>query len=300
MASEVPSCIGHIQLRNTVQRYLLVDRKKLGAKMKMNRMILMLGFLSISSPAVPEWTGTTDTDPFTDKSVSVASSSYEDGAHTRSIVVKCDGDEFSTYVAFGEYLGDEMLDARYRVDKNDPVETSWRPSADGTAAFAYSALARGLVSGQSIVIEVSDYRGVAHRAKFDLTGSSAKVLPVMNVCNERIKPLAQGIEGLRNDFAQELERFSAIRVSLAKEMLSQRGDYDGPIDSDLDSEFALALQKSADAFVEACKSKNLSEDECGSVGILLSADLEFELETTVYAMSSGDVNLRLGKLSQFD
>ncbi len=135
--------------------------------------------------ALADWNLDQGVDPLTDEEIYVAKSDYQINIHTRSAVVRCAGLEFEVYFDFDEFLDNDLVKIRYRVDKDELEEGLWSPSADGTAVFAKRPedIAHKLAQGSQFIIEADDFRGVRHRSTFSLQGSSSAILPVMKACS---------------------------------------------------------------------------------------------------------------------
>jgi hypothetical protein len=88
------------------------------------------------------------------------------------------------YFEFDEYLGGDLVNVRYRVDKGELEHDRWGPSARGTMVFASKpeVVVYKLVHGSEFIIEAEDFRGVRHRSTFSLMGSSEAILPIMKAC----------------------------------------------------------------------------------------------------------------------
>ncbi len=142
-------------------------------------LIILMPFASLA-----DWNLDQGIDPLTDEEIFVARTEYREGIHTRSVTVRCAGGEFSVYFGFDEFLDDDPVVIRYRVDKAELQQDRWVPSARGTAVFADKPanLAYQLAHGSQFIIEVEDFRGVRDRSAFSLQGSSAAILPVMTAC----------------------------------------------------------------------------------------------------------------------
>ena len=146
---------------------------------------VLIAMLLIPLAALADWTLDQGVDSLTDAPIYVARTDYQiDRIHTRSAFVRCAGAEFDVYFDFDEYLGDDLVAVRYRVDTGELEHDRWSPSARGTVVFVGNPedVAYKLVHGSQFIIEAENYRGVRHRSTFSLLGSSAAILPVMTAC----------------------------------------------------------------------------------------------------------------------
>lgn len=233
---------------------------------------IIIGIVSIALPVVTlaDWTLETESDPLTDETIATAMTVHVAGTNTHSIIVRCKENDFTVYVSLDEFIDDDLVDIRYRIDKGKLIEQTWSPSAAGTSVFAQdeNELARQLVGGSTFIIEVRDFRGVAHRATFDLNGGASKILRVMEACDINLEPFHQQVEGLSPDIAMELEKWAPDQISEAKEIMGGLGKYDGPIDSKMDGQFALDLQGMRNQYVKDCLSGRDRSDECKALKIM--------------------------------
>jgi hypothetical protein len=75
---------------------------------------------------------------------------------------------------------------RFRIDKNEPQKGIWLASSTGTILLVVGtgavSLARDMLAGREILLEVTDYRGVVRRARYSLAGSPAAIGKVMDEC----------------------------------------------------------------------------------------------------------------------
>ncbi len=247
-----------------------------------------------------KWTLDTKTDPFTDETVAIAVGSSGAGTNKNSAVIRCKGTEFSTYFNFREYLGNDLMEVRYRVNKEKVVEDKWLPSSKGTAIFAVddAHLARLLMTGDSFVIEVTDFRGVGHTASFDLSGSYDAIAPVLKQCGVAEIGLHDNVPGLRLDIALDLERWGPRNISVNKQILASLGEYDGPHDSSIEPEFALAVQAFYDSYIERCRQKKISGTHCETMQIFWDNNMESDWRPLVTSVirASGNLKKQAGKL----
>ena len=152
-------------------------------------LIILMPFAGLA-----DWNLDQGIDPLTDEEIFVARTEYRDGIQMRSVTVRCAGGEFSVYFDFDEFLDNDPVVIRYRVDKAELRQDRWVPSARGTAVFAGKPenLAYQLAHGSQFIIEVEDFRGVRDRSTFGLQGSSAAILPVMTACGvDDVPPLTE-------------------------------------------------------------------------------------------------------------
>ncbi len=210
--------------------------------------------------AQASWLLTEKSDPLTDERVTTAVLRSGDTA----VVVRCDGSVFEVYVEVGEYLSNDMVSVRYRVDKGDLKEALWLPSAKGTAVFADedAAIARAMASGSTFILEATDFRGQPHRVTFDLA-NSAEVLPVvLKNCGLAESGMEESVQGLREEIGLALERWGPKTISVNKNILIELGFYDGTLGDEMTAEFALAVQSAYDDYIQKCRDGEINGIIC--------------------------------------
>ena len=226
--------------------------------------------------AGPGWVLDEKVDPLTDEKIATAMSNYAVGLAQRSAVVRCKGTKLEVYFGFGEFLNNDRVPVRYRLDKNPLVDEKWFPSAEGTAVFAHedAEIARLLIKGTTFIIEAEDFRGQPHRASFDLSGARQTLSHVLQQCGVSEAGLDQEVEGLRREIALDLERWGPKNISTNKRILRALAAYDGPQNTTIEPAFALAVQRFYDYYLQQCREKKLSGSNCDSLHIFWKSGME--------------------------
>lgn len=105
----------------------------------------------------------------------------------KTVEVRCTGNELFAYVDFSRYLDNERVQIRYRINKREPVDESWLPSAEKTAVFANDAesFALLLVAGNRLVFEATNYQAQTYTATFPLRNSAKTINRVLTDCKQR-------------------------------------------------------------------------------------------------------------------
>lgn len=150
----------------------------------MTKIVLTLIAL-VPFAVLADWELRQGVDSLTDEEIYTAKSAYKKGSRMRSVAVMCVEGDFDVYFEFDQFLGDDPVVMRFRVDKADLQHGRWDLAVGGTAVFADMPknVAYQLAHGSSFIVEAQDFRGVQHRSVFDLKGSTAAILPVMTACN---------------------------------------------------------------------------------------------------------------------
>jgi hypothetical protein len=214
-------------------------------------------------------------DPFTDQCVVTALASYAEGMSKRTACIRCAGAKLDVCFDFGEFLADDRVSIRYRIDKGPVANEEWFPSAEGTAVFANepAELVRFLMRGSMLNIEAQDFRGQPHRASFDLAGASALLKAVLDNCGVSDIGMHLLVEGLRREVGLELERWGPKNISINKRILARLGAYDGALDTSIEPKFAIAVQRFYDAYISKCRDGELNGASCESLRIFWKAGM---------------------------
>jgi len=148
----------------------------------MRKLMVLATLLTIAFAAesqIGSFTVSITTDELTDEKVILAFTkaiSYPDAANDAALILRCVRDAFDIYIYADEFLNiDDEVPAQYKIDGvlvKDP--TTFTPSTDGTAAFAFApkAFLVDLVNGDDsdMVIRLWDYQGTPYTYKFRLEG----------------------------------------------------------------------------------------------------------------------------------
>ena len=213
---------------------------------------LPLALLIPSIGNAAEWTELSSSDPFTDEVRLSALTSIE----RASIVVRCADGLLETYIDMGDYLGDGLLDVRFRFDSDEAVREEWLPSSKGTAVFARDDLdfARRLLRSDRFAFEVNDYRGVAHQAVGDLPSDGSVLREVMTACGIAAVSVSDVDPTIPTNISSSIERWGPTNVLINKQILQVLGKYDGPINSEKDIELHRAATAILDEYMQRCVS----------------------------------------------
>ena len=196
--------------------------------------------------AYAEWLLSRAIDPFTDQETITAHVE----THRGTIFVRCKDDDFVMYVSVDEFLSTKGVNFKYRVDQQEVVETRGPVSADGVGVFFNfpETHARRFMTGEVVLFEVYDYRGVGHRRKFSLSGADAPIKDVLTACGSRTSVP----EGLDLDVVKGVDNWPNAFTLLAKRSLSNAGFYKGNIDDNKDDSIYFAVQKAKPGFIRFC------------------------------------------------
>ena len=215
--------------------------------------------------AQDKWSFEERIDELTDNKIAVASKSF---TRNTGVYVRCEQrtkrqGKFKVYFVFGEYLNTKLVPIRYRIDKGTLEEDKWWPSTKGTGVFVDAGdsaeIARQMMRGSKMIVEATDFRGQRHRIRFDLTGATRAIEPVLQLCSISRIALHEKIQGLRKEISLEMELWGPKNISIKKKILFALGAYDGAIDEKIDTSFAFSVQKFYDARILNCKKSESPE-----------------------------------------
>jgi len=267
--------------------------------MKSLQIVLTLIFvLTFLTTTYSEWTFKESTDPLTDQKISTAILSNDD---EKSIVLRCTGNKFEIYFEFGKFLSNSKVPVKYRIDKNDMVEESWYPSAKGTSVFSSESaeLARNMISGKTFIIEVNDFRGQPYRSTFDISKCSEIVTKTLSNCGLKTINIRKSIDGLREEIARNIEKWGPKNISMGKRILTELKFYSGPINNEIEPDFAIAIQTFYDDYIKKCKDGEINGAMCKSLKLLSNHDkskLIIPVTAALYELAPQSLKKEAGSL----
>lgn len=232
-----------------------------------------------TSPAGPSWELVRTKDEMTDMqrvSARLGSGGGGSGSDSTVLTVRCVGQYLEALATFDGYLGDDGRPVRYRVDQQASQQESWSVSAKGTAVFSPESVdfARQLLPARKLLIEATDFRGVAHRATYEWASGADKVEEVLRACNLTREGLEQQIPGLRKDIALQIERWGAQYIVFNKRALAAIAGFKGEATPEMTPEFALAVQSYSDDYTARCKAGKAQGLHCNTMRTLIKAKME--------------------------
>lgn len=222
-----------------------------------------------------------------------------------SVHVRCMGKDLDVLVAINEYLGNDRRPVQYRFDRQELLKENWMVSSKGTAIYADNErdFARQLLSSKKLIVEVGDFRDVPHRATFEWSSGEDRVREVLHACTIPEAGLSAAIPGLRKEVAREMERWGPRNIRTNKSILAQVDGYNGPMDSMLNPEFAIAAQSNYDKYIAKCKQGKVNGTNCTSLKIFWSAKVDPVMPpvgAVLYEQSSGALKKEAGSLRVSD
>lgn len=207
------------------------------------------------------WTYNSKVDKFTDNTVYTASVNSGDGF----ITARCDEKkQFELYLSVGEFIGSRAnYDVRYRIDKNNLESSKWSPSSNGTSVFATNPdkfdVARKLMFGDFVLVEVTDFRGTPHQSRYSLKGSARAIGRVLDACGISHKETV--VEGIDTAVSREIAMWGIKNTRCKKEMLIKLGYPVSEVSSEKSEDLYRALQKYVDDKYSLCGTGKLDQFE---------------------------------------
>lgn len=145
----------------------------------MKKSIFALAIAAAATNAFADiWEHIPSFDPMTDRDRSLAAIMVDRGT---MIAVRCNGStDFDIIVRPGGHISSrDSAATTYRIDQQEPVQSSWNLSTDGQAVFVPDRLKveflGQLKAGGRLVVQVRDFRGTPITAIYPLAGSTAAI-----------------------------------------------------------------------------------------------------------------------------
>jgi hypothetical protein len=228
------------------------------------------------APKGPSWELVHSKDDMTDETRVSAQLIGGEARDNTTLTIRCVEKRLEALSTFDQYLGNDSRPVKFRIDQQLPEQESWSISAKGTAVFATESadFARQLMPAKKVLIEVSDYRGVTHRAMYEWVAGTEKIGEVLRACGRSTESLTSKVPGLRKDIALEIERWGPKNIEVKKRALATIAGFKGDINPDMTSDFALAVQSFADDFNTRCKAGKAKGDYCNTVRVLARAKID--------------------------
>lgn len=168
-----------------------------------------------------QWTYSKKIDEFSDTETHVARVNNTSGAGFA--IARCSNkSNFELYFSVGEFIGTgDSYKVRYRVDKNKLESRKWGISTDGVFIFAGDRdkkhLAREMLAGNLLLLEVKDFRGTPHKSKYSLAGATNTIGKVLDSCGIGRKEVP--FEGIDASVVKYVSKWGPKNTYCSKQML---------------------------------------------------------------------------------
>ncbi len=223
--------------------------------------------------------------------------SYKDERGSGVIAI-CKNDALDVFVDTPA-AGAGMMPVTYRVDSGVPATGRWLRMGSLRPTPKLDFL-RALLNGRKLTLDVTDFTKKTHRVEMSLDGAREAVGAALKACHFEFEGLETRIPGLRPAIARDLETWGPPYIKAAKKVLRAAGAYDGPLDTPIDAEFALAAQAHHDRYVAGCKAGTIEGDyHCESYReAFLEKEEAFDpgLGSIIYDSAEGELKEEIGSL----
>ncbi|WP_261842065.1 hypothetical protein [Aliamphritea ceti] len=194
----------------------------------MKRLCILLITFSLCLPAelaAEDWFYAKRVDEFSDQETHIA---MVRSIEERSLALaRClQEEEFDLIFSVGHFIGvGNKYPVRYRVDKQDSVQSDWIVSTRGDSVFASdfdkTHLARQMLHGDELLVEITDARGSAFTAHLPLQGAANTLGRVMDACSVAREGLK--VEGIDVAVQKYISMLGPKNVVCHKQMLGELG-----------------------------------------------------------------------------
>ncbi len=188
-------------------------------------LLITLGFFWPVQLVAEDWFYAKRIDEFTDQETHIA---MVRSVKERSLALaRClQEEEFDLIFSVGQFIGiGNRYPVRYRIDKQDSVESDWIVSTRGDSVFASdfdkTHLARQMLQGKELLVEITDARGSSYTAHLPLQGAVNTLGRVMDACSVDRKGLS--LEGIDVAVQKYISMLGPKNVVCHKQMLGVLG-----------------------------------------------------------------------------
>jgi hypothetical protein len=223
---------------------------------------------------------------------------YED-KDGNTLTAICKDDLFETRLTVPALRLPGIYDVTYRIDNGSAVKTKWsRLLEPYIRATPDVDLARAMLNGNKIVMDLTGVGNRPAHVEIPLTGARDPIIAALKACNLGPEGLETQVRGLRRDIVRDLERWGPKYTRLAKEVLAAAGAYKGPLDTPFDADFALAAQAFHDKYLSACSAGRMEGNyHCKARRKATVAGDTFDnpgLSSIIYDAAEGELRAKIG------
>jgi hypothetical protein len=223
---------------------------------------------------------------------------YED-KDGNNLTAICKNDFFETQLTVATLRIPGIYDVTYRIDNGPEVKTKWSRFLEPfIRAVPDVDVARELLNGRKIVIDLTGLGNRPAHIEIPLTGARAAIIAALKACNLGPEGLETQVRGLRREIVRDLERWGPKYTHLAKEVLATAGAYKGPLDTPVDADFALAAQAFHDKYLADCSEGRIEGNyHCKARRKATVEDKTFDnpgLGSIIYDAAEGELRQKIG------
>jgi hypothetical protein len=229
----------------------------------------IVGAVVFSMPAWAQdtWTLKKKIDALTDDQIVIASQMVEVSDGFAGVAVRCDDGEVKTFIFFQKSVDGEYVNVRYRIGQAPLQSEGWIVSGDGNAVYPSSEqrrLARELMNGGNFIVEIENTKGERRRATFSLAGSKKAITAALQACGAPLSDPRDIDPKLMQEVVKYIDIVPYSELLAQKKSLIRLGYYKGPVNKHLDVQYAQAVQKAYENYLDRCDQGLVKGDACRS------------------------------------
>lgn len=260
---------------------------------------------AVQAPAGQAWELVSSKDGMTDELTISAELLGGDTRDRTVLSVRCTGSVLEVLATFNAYLGTDSRPVKYRVDQHPPQDETWSVSEKGISVFALEEghFARQLMGAKKLLIEATDFSGVALRTAYEWAPGGNQIAQVLTACKRPLQGLETTVPGLRKTLAVQLERWGPRNIQIYKRALAGMGGFAGEPDGQMTPEFALAIQAYLDSYSARCKAGKVRGRNCEIVKALARVhilDRELQASSVIYEQAPKSLQKEVANLRLYE
>lgn len=281
------------------------------------KIVMLLSVISFPLSVNAKWKASISNDEMTDVQIGTVISSSTKGSNwigkPYSAVIRCKSSnylELDIYINWGEFITDHASDfIQFRFDKDTMFKVEANPSTDGSSSFVKNekniSNVINLMKQKNIMrVKTTDFRHVSTQVgKFSLSGFTSAFKDACGWWSLKNTKINSKYESVDPYVAKALKRWGPKNITVNKKILKSMGNYSGPINSDIDSNYAQKVASAYYQYLEKCKSGSVSGTICNSYKIMQKGgrtNYRPPVSAIFYEMSSGALRAEAGKLKVGD
>ena len=284
---------------------------------KIFKILTLLSVISFPIAVNAEWKASISNDEMTYEKIGTVISSSTKGSNwlgkPYSAVIRCKSSnylELDVYINWGEFITNHASDfIQFRFDTDTMFKVEANPSADGSSSFVKNekniSNVINLMKQKNVMrVKTTDFRHVSTQVgKFSLSGFTPAF---NNACgwwsleNEKINSKYESVDPY---VAEALKRWGPKNITINKKILKSLGDYSGPINADIDNNFAQKVASAYYRYLEKCKNGSVSGTICDTYKMMQKggrSNYQPPVSVVFYELSSGALKAEAGKLGVGD
>jgi type VI secretion system protein VasI len=144
---------------------------------------------STSTMAKGSWKTSSKTDPLTDKTIHFARVEAQEGRGRNgdvvSLQVRCQDGTTEAYINWNSYLGMDQISVVSRIEKAQPVKSTWFISTDRKASFMPQPVTtlKKFIDANTYIVNLTPYGENPVTAIFDISNADEAFKDIRKACN---------------------------------------------------------------------------------------------------------------------